>query len=306
VGLVGTPSRAPLERVVKPPTTAALPAFDRGWLVAPDSREAFLHYSSDASANWSDELEQLHDDQARLHFIDVATRRAMLAVVDQADASATIVDLGCSSGYLLEELRAAHPDATLLGIDLVASGLRRAHAAVPDAVLLQADATALPLVDSTIEFVVSANLLEHVEDDVSVLREVARILRPGGTAIFVVPASPGLYDYYDRFLGHVRRYAHGELPRKAHAAGLTVERVSYVGALLYPMFWLVKKRNRRFLADLECEALERRVAADIAGTTDSRVGRLAMRLEQRLQAMGVPLPFGVRCMAVVRRPGRGA
>ena len=160
--------------------------------------------------------------------------------------------------------------------------------------------------DSTIEFVVSANLLEHVEDDVSVLREVARILRPGGTAIFVVPAAPGLYDYYDRFLGHVRRYARGELPRKAHAAGLTVERVSYVGALLYPMFWLVKKRNRRFLADLEGEALERRVAADIAGTTDSHVGRLAMRLEQRLQAMGVPLPFGVRCMAIVRRPGRGS
>ena len=152
----------------------------------------------------------------------------MLAVVDQADAGATIVDLGCSSGYLLEELRAAHPDATLLGIDLVASGLRRAHAAVPDAVLLQADASALPLVDSTIEFVVSANLLEHVEDDVSVLREVARILRPGGTAIFVVPTSPGLDDYYDRFLGHVRRYAVSSRERRTRlgqrGAGLVCRR----------------------------------------------------------------------------------
>jgi len=295
-------STAQLGSIVKSPSTAPLPPFDGGWLVASGSREAFLRYASDAAVNWSDELEQLHDAQGRLHFLDVATRRAILATVGEADGS-TIVDLGCSSGYLLEELRAAHPGATLLGIDLVESGLRRAHAAVPDAALLQADAGSLPLVDSTIELVVSANLLEHVEDDVGVLREVARILRPGGRAIFVVPASPGLYDYYDRFLGHVRRYARGELPRKAHTAGLAVERVSYLGALLYPMFWLVKKRNRRLMAGLSGEALERRVGSDIARTTDSRVGRQALRFEQRMRASGLPsLPFGVRCMTVLRHP----
>ena len=136
---MGARSAAQLGSIVKPPSAGHLPPFDGGWLVAADRREAFLRYASDASVNWSDELEQLHDDQGRLHFLDVATRRAILAAVDEANGS-TIVDLGCSSGYLLEELRAAHPGATLLGIDLVESGLRRAHAAVPDAALLQADA----------------------------------------------------------------------------------------------------------------------------------------------------------------------
>ena len=43
-----------------------------------------------------------------------------------------IVDLGCSTGYLLEELAGAHPEALLIGIDLVASGLRTAHRNVPN------------------------------------------------------------------------------------------------------------------------------------------------------------------------------
>ena len=105
---MGARSTAELGSIVKSPSTAPLPPFDGGWLVASGSREAFLRYASDAAVNWSDELEQLHDDQGRLHFLDVATRRAILAAVDEADGS-TIVDLGCSSGYLLEELRAAHP-----------------------------------------------------------------------------------------------------------------------------------------------------------------------------------------------------
>ena len=46
------------------------------------------------------------------------------------------------------------------------------------------------------------------------------VVRPGAPAVIVVPAGPGTYDYYDRFLGHERRYARHELSRKAAAAGL--------------------------------------------------------------------------------------
>ena len=306
LGLMAERRAARLESILTAPPAARLPSFDRGWLTDGEDRAPFLRYVTDDSVNWSEELEQLHDDQGRSHFLDVATRRAMLAVVAKAQPGSMIVDLGCSSGHLLEDLAAGHPGALLVGVDLVESGLRRAHTSVPDAVLLQADARALPLCSSVAEFVVSANLLEHVDDDVGVLREVTRVLRPGGRAVFVVPAAPGLFDYYDRYLGHVRRYGRGELARKAQVAGLRVERVSYLGTLLYPMFWFVKKRNRRFRAELEGDALEQRVATDIAGTTDSSVGRLAMRVEQRLQRLGISPPFGIRCVVAVSRPGASA
>ena len=45
----------------------------------------------------------------------------------------TVADLGCSTGFLLEDLRDAHPDAVLIGVDMIAAGLRKAHDAVPEA-----------------------------------------------------------------------------------------------------------------------------------------------------------------------------
>jgi SAM-dependent methyltransferase len=283
-----------------PPDRDALPAFDGGWLV--DGRpEPFLSYADPGTVNWSDELESLHEEASRTHFIDVWTRQAILARVGDLLPSAVLADLGCSTGYLLEDLRAAHPEATLIGVDLVAAGLRKAHASTPSARLLQADVRDLPLADGSVDAVVSANLLEHVPDDRRALKEVRRVLRPGGRAVIVVPAGPSTYDYYDRFLGHERRYARRELSEKAVAVGLEIIEDRYIASLLYPPFWLVKQRNRLRYGHLEGEALEQRVTGDIDQTRDSRVGQLLRRVEE---GMGLRLPFGIRNLLVARRRPR--
>jgi hypothetical protein len=119
--------------------------------------------------------------------------------------------------------------------------------------------------------------------------------------VLVVPASPGSYDYYDRFLGHERRYARGELAAKARGAGLDVVEDIHLGSLLFPVFRLVKARNRRRFDDLVGDALRARVCADIARTRDSALGRLSCRVEERLLDAGVRLPAGIRGLTVVRR-----
>ncbi len=253
--------------------------------------------------NWSAELEHLHEQASRTHFLDRWTRRALLDGIGPQRPDAVLADLGCSTGHLLEDLQAAYPRATLIGVDAVAAGLVKAHAAVPRARLLHADVCRLPLGEGSVDAVLSANLLEHVPDDVLALREAARILRPGGLAALVVPAGPGTYDYYDRFLGHERRYGRGELAAKCVSAGLRVLREHFIGALLYPPFWLVKRRNRIRHGGLEGAALEARVAADIARTRDSRAGQLVWRLEERLGRAGMRLPFGIRSFVVAQRPG---
>jgi SAM-dependent methyltransferase len=209
-----------------------------------------------------------------------------------------VLDLGCSTGYLLEDLARLHPKATLLGLDLVGAGLVKAHQNVPKARLLRADACDLPLEDSSVDSVLSANLLEHVPDDRGALREIARVLRPGRRAAIVVPSGPDLYDYYDRFLGHERRYARDELAMKGREAGLRVLEDAYLGSLIYPAFWLVKQRNRRRHAGIGGEALHRQVAANVAQTSSSRIGRLSTTLERLMLARGVRVPMGIRNLVV--------
>lgn len=289
---------------LRPPAGAvALPRFDGGWLAADGTRRPFLSYiGSDSEVNWSEELEALHEESSRSHFIDVWTRRAMLARVGPLPQAPTVLDVGCSTGYLLEDLRAALPGARLIGVDLIAGGLRKAHTNVTDALLLQADACALPLADAGVDALLSANLLEHVPDDERALAEIARVLRPGARAVVVVPVGPHNYDYYDRHLGHERRYARGELARKAERAGLQTLQDVRLGAPLYPPFWLVKQRNRRRYGHLRGTALERKVASDIARTNDSMLGHLACRLEELLLRAGLRAPFGIRGLTVLRRP----
>jgi SAM-dependent methyltransferase len=288
------------EALMPPPGAAQVPPFDGGWVGESSVGKAFLAYVDRASVNWSEDLEDMHEESSREHFLDVWTRQAMLSQLRKPEQLEVLADIGCSTGYLLEDLRAAYPDATLIGVDLIASGLRKAHALVPQARLLQADACALPLRDESVDAALSANLLEHIADDVRALAELRRVLRPGRRAIVVVPSGPQLYDYYDRFLGHERRYSPGELARKAREVGLEVLLDTHLGWLLYPPFWLVKTRNRRLA--LNPEQLRERVGSDISNTSNSRVGRLACLLEERMLRAGVTVPFGIRGLTVLRRP----
>jgi SAM-dependent methyltransferase len=286
-----------------PPGYEAPPPFDRGWTHADGSVQPFLSYVDDHDPlNWSADLESLHAESSRDHPIDAWTRRAALARLGPVGAGAVVMDLGCSTGFLLEDLRRAYPHAALVGVDLIAAGLSKAHVNVPEARLVQADACRLPLADASVDVAVSLNLLEHIPDDERALNELRRVLHPGARAVLVVPIGRRLYDYYDRFLRHERRYARGELAAKARRSGLEVVEDLHLGGVLFPAFWAVKQRNRRRHGQLRGAALAARVATDIEASRGSRFVRLGLRLEEAVLGRGLRLPFGIRGLTVVRRP----
>lgn len=91
---------------------------------------------------------------------------------------------------------------------------------------------ALPdLLGSPLHVVVSVNVLEHIPDDVAVLRSLRQALRPDGTALVLVPALPVLYGPADRNFGHVRRYTKAALASALRAAGLTPQSIHYLNFL---------------------------------------------------------------------------
>jgi SAM-dependent methyltransferase len=302
---VAAPGSAPLLAGLRPPPGhVAAPVFDAGWRVDRDDAAApFLSYLAGSEAvGWSADLEALHEGSSREHPIDVLTREAAVAALRGAGLgpAPALLDVGCSSGHLLGDLRAAWPGAALAGVDAEDAGLAGAHARVPDAALMHASATDLPLADGVVDGLVALNLLEHLPDDVAALAEFARVMRPGARAVVVVPSNPRLYDYYDAHLQHQRRYARGELAGKAGSVGLRRVGGFSLGSVVYPGFWLVKTRNRRL--DPTPEEARERVEADIARSSRSPLARSAFRLEGALLRRGARPAHGTREVLVVERP----
>lgn len=108
-----------------------------------------------------------------------------------------------------------------------------------------ADALALPFPDGSFDHVIASEVLEHIPSDRAAMREIARVLRPGGTAAVTVPrwfperVCWALSDrYHDRPGGHVRIYRGHELRSRLADAGLTVTGTDHVHALHAPYWWL--------------------------------------------------------------------
>lgn len=85
--------------------------------------------------------------------------------------------------------------------------------------------TPLPFPDASFDLVCLFEVLEHLEDDAGFLREVARVLAPGGTLFFSCPVNPQYWTCYDKVVGHERRYRGSELRERVSAAGLRIEKV---------------------------------------------------------------------------------
>jgi len=254
-------------------------------------------------SGWTEELTALHEDtDDENHYINVASREHAISRVKRwiASRNPVIIDIGCSSGYTLKLLRARLPEATILGADFIMGPLEKLGESVPDLPLLHFDLRHCPLPDASLDGVILLNVLEHIKEDAAALRQIARILKPGGIAAIEVPAGPGIYDIYDKQLQHFRRYRMRDVVQRVRSAGLEVVERSHLGCLLYPAFWIVKKRNQRHL-NAPPDVQKGIVAGNMRQAHDSALMNLLMRAESQLRHL-VYLPFGIRCLLTCRKP----
>lgn len=83
--------------------------------------------------------------------------------------------------------------------------------------IVPAELTAKPF-----DAAILVNVLEHIEDDRAVLRQLHDLVRPGGAVLLFVPAHQWLYGSLDALVHHVRRYERAELQSKIAEAGFEV------------------------------------------------------------------------------------
>lgn len=93
----------------------------------------------------------------------------------------SVLDVGCGTGLLLEEILARDPSTRAAGVDISPEMLREARARLGDrAELVRSDAARLPFGDRSFSAAASSSVLHHWPDPRRVFAEIARVLEPGG------------------------------------------------------------------------------------------------------------------------------
>ncbi len=101
------------------------------------------------------------------------------------------------------------------------------------------------LAGQSFDTIICLNVLEHVDDDISALQAIRRMLAPSGRLILLVPALPVLYGTIDRALGHHRRYKRAGLASLLEATGFKLAHIEYFNLAGVPGWWFAGRVLRR-------------------------------------------------------------
>lgn len=212
---------------------------------------------------------------------------------DPASISArTILDIGCGTGAMSARLerwgRVVSADFSPLALQFSKKrGLNH---------MVGADAMKLPFLGGSFDALVAMDMLEHLPDDKTALKEFARVLKPGGRVFATVPAYPHLWGEHDVALMHYRRYVRTEMRDRFTEAGLQIEKLTHTMMALYPLLSVQRRLSARKPPHDPPQAAMPMVPAPVNSILKSLLAA------ENAVARRANLPFGstILCVAVKR------
>jgi ubiquinone/menaquinone biosynthesis C-methylase UbiE len=228
------------------------------------------------------------------HWWHIGRRRIIRSFVKEIceqvkDRRARILDVGCGTGanlMMLSEFGEAE------GVDVSPDALNFCRERGLQNVKLGA-AESLPYEDHTFDLVTALDVVEHIDDDVAGLREMRRVLRPGGRLLLFVPTFMFLWGVQDDVSHHRRRYRLPELSRAVTEAGLQVERTTYANITFFLPILVGRKLMK--LAGIRTESENSITVPALNGFFGAIFGA------ERHWLRHLKIPFGVSGLCVARR-----
>jgi SAM-dependent methyltransferase len=221
-------------------------------------------------------------------------RRQVLEQVISALAlapGARILDAGCGSGRNMVELARR---GSVTGIELSETSVQLARERGAGEVV-QGSVTEMPFADDGFELAVCLDVIEHLEDDHAALRELRRVIVPGGPLLVTVPAYQWLWSGHDEVNHHFRRYTDRTLRRAAEQSGWQQARSTHFNSLLLPVAILLRVLDR-FSRKTTESSLDLWVPPQPINWLLER----PMLLEASLIGHGGRIPAGLSLLAVFR------
>ena len=227
------------------------------------------------------------------HFWFRGFRRFVAPAIAESAAgrrNLTLLDCGCGTGYNLAAL--LRPYGSAFGFDLTSTGLQYARdSGLPVAC---ADMRSIPFQSSRFDIVTSFDVFQYVEDDYAVMKEIARLIKPGGRIVVTASAMKSLRGGHAGTWPEVRRYSIGRMRSIAEAAGLHVDSITHLFATLFPALLIARIVNRGATGD----DWEMKIPAAPVNGALTRI----LSLEASVSRI-MPMPFGSSVMVVARKTG---
>jgi SAM-dependent methyltransferase len=206
-------------------------------------------------------------------------------------ARARILDAGCGSGRNMVEL-ARH--GTVTGIELSQTSVSLAREREAGEVV-EGSVLDMPFEADSFDLAASLDVIEHLEDDLQALRELRRVVAPGGTLLVTVPAYQWLWSGHDEINHHHRRYTRRSLQSAGEQAGWQQVRTTYFNSLLLPAAILLRVLDR-FSRKTTESSLDLWVPPEPLNWLLER----PLTFEAALIARGGRIPAGLSLLAVFR------
>jgi SAM-dependent methyltransferase len=255
-----------------------------------------LNLAADSHDDWDKHWDE-YADTAASNPAQRFRRRLILKLLRLGEGPNRVLDIGCGQGDLIADLHAAHPDAELCGVDYSQWGVDIAAKKVPGARffsrdLLQSSSPPEGL-GGWATHAVCSEVLEHVDDPETLMRNVRGYLAPGCRLVVTVPGGP--MSAFDRHIGHRRHFSPALLGRILERAGYEVEKATGAGFPQFNLYRLVIiQRGKRLVHE---------VSSTNSGLS-AAAARAAMVVFRGFFRLGtIQTTWGWQVMAVARMPG---
>lgn len=232
------------------------------------------------------------------HWWWVGRRRIVSAIVKSlklpSPQSALILDVGCGTGSDMAMLRQF---GIVCGMDADEEILVIPRKKNLGEIRFGSLPYGMPFKDRSFNLVAMLDVLEHLDDDIQSLREIEKIIAPGGYLILTTPAYPFLWSKIDKELHHKRRYIRSGLAGVVTKAGMNVRFVSYINSFLFPLALTIRLIDKIFGSNFSQESVS------IPSPLVNRILTFVYSIESRmLQPMA--FPFGLSVLLVAQKSGK--
>ncbi|OHB69704.1 MAG: hypothetical protein A2W23_10265 [Planctomycetes bacterium RBG_16_43_13] len=211
--------------------------------------------------------------------------------------SARFFEIGCGTGTFLRTISSSDSSLVLLGSEIYLRGLRSAILQCPNVEFIQLDATAIPF-ESEFDAIGSFDVIEHIDDDIAVLRGIQQALKPGGRLILTVPQHQFMWGNLDEFLHHRRRYSREDLLNKIESAGMQVNYVTSFVFMLFPLMLVSRLIYRKRKEQATVAEFNQQVRFN---PIINRIFDWIMRIDEAMIARRWSLPWGGTLLVVAQK-----